>query len=197
MMQSLQVIDTPAAAVVALDPIRSRLLAALSEPGSAANLASRTGLPRQKILYHLRSLEEHGLVHVAEQRKWGGITESLFVASAASYIVSPTALGPVAADPSRTVDRLSASYLVALAARIVREVKQLLGKAEELDKRLPTLSIDAEIRFASASDRAAFTEELSAAVRALAAKYHTAGGRPHRLIVVAHPLPASKKETVQ
>jgi DNA-binding transcriptional ArsR family regulator len=198
MMQSIQVIDDPAAAVVALDPIRSRLLAALSEPGSAATLAARTGLARQKILYHLRSLEEHGLVEVAEQRKWGGITESLFVASAASYMVSPIAMGPVSADPSRTVDRLSASYLVALAARIVREVKQLLGKAEQLDKRLPTLSIDAEIRFASAADRAAFTEEMSASVRHLAAKYHTAGGRPHRLVVVAHPLPASsKKETVQ
>jgi hypothetical protein len=62
------------------------------------------------------------------------------VATASSYVVSPGALGPVAADPARAVDRLSASYLVALAARVVREVGQLLRKPEELDKRLATLS---------------------------------------------------------
>jgi len=33
----------------------------------------------------------------------------------ASYVVSPGALGPVAVDPNREVDRLSASYLIALA----------------------------------------------------------------------------------
>jgi DNA-binding transcriptional ArsR family regulator len=193
-MQSIQVIDDPAAAVAALDPIRSRLLSELAEPGSAASLAARMGMPRQKVHYHLRALEEHGLVQVAETRKWGGLTESLFLSSATSFLVSPTAMGPVAVDPSRTADRLSASYLIALAARIVREVKQLLGKAEELDKRLPTLSMDAEVRFQSAADRAAFTRELGEAVTQLISRYHTAGGRPHRLVVVAHPLPASSKE---
>ena len=56
------------------------------------------------------------------------------------------------------MDRLSASYLVALAARVVREVGQLLRKSEELDKRLATLSIDTEVRFRSAEDRAAFSQ---------------------------------------
>jgi hypothetical protein len=45
-------------------------------------------------------LEAHGLVRLAEQRKWGGLTERLLVATAASYVVSPGALGPVAADPT-------------------------------------------------------------------------------------------------
>src|SRR5690242_248980 len=155
-MLAVEVIDDPSAAMVALDPVRSRLLSELAEPASAATLAARMGIPRQKVNYHLRALENHQLVRVAEERKWGGLTERLMVASAASYIVSPGAMGPVAADPDRGADRLSASYLLALAARVVREVKALLGRAEETEKRLPTLSMDAVIRFRSAAERAAF-----------------------------------------
>lgn len=190
-MLAVEVIEDPAAAVVALEPVRSRLLSELGEPASAATLAARLGVARQKINYHLRALEEHKLVRVAEKRKWGGLTERLLVASAASYIVSPAAMGPVATDPGRTRDRLSASYLIALAARIVREVKELLGRSEDLDKRLPTLSLDSEIRFRSAADRAAFSSELIEAVTKLVARYHDGsapGGRSHRLVVVAHPL---------
>jgi hypothetical protein len=118
------------------------------------------------------------------------------VASAASYLVSPQALGPAAADPGRTRDRLSASYLIALAARIVREVSDLGRKARETGKRLPTLSIDAEVRFRSAADRAAFTGELTEAVTRLLARYHderAPGGRSHRLVVVSHPLPHARQ----
>ena len=191
-MLDVEVIDDPAAATVALDPVRSRLLSELSAPASAATLAARIGIPRQKVNYHLRTLEEHGLVHVADTRQWGGLTERLLVASAASYVVSPGALGPVASDPGRSADRLSASYLIALGARIVREVSALLRRAREVDKRLPLLSMDAEVRFRSAADRAAFSQELADAVTRLVSQYHdetAPGGRSHRLVVVAHPLP--------
>jgi len=191
-MIDVEVIDDPATATVALEPVRSRLLSELNEPASAAALAARLGLARQKVNYHLRALETRGLVKVADKRQWGGLTERLLVASAASYVVSPGALGPVAADPGRTADHLSAGYLIALAGRVIREVGGLLRRSRELDKRLPTLSLDTEIRFRSAAERAAFSDELVHAVKTLAVRYHDAsapGGRSHRLVVVAHPLP--------
>jgi DNA-binding transcriptional ArsR family regulator len=191
-MLDVQVIDDPAVATVALEPIRSRLLSHMATPASAATLATRVGLTRQKVNYHLNTLEAHGLVRLAEERKWGGLTERLLVATATSYVVSPSALGPVAADPNREMDRLSASYLIALGARVVREVGDLVRRAEEEKKRLATLGVDSEVRFRSAADRAAFTAELTEAVTKLVAKYHdesAPGGRPHRLVVVAHPLP--------
>jgi DNA-binding transcriptional ArsR family regulator len=191
-MLDVQVIEDPAAAALAVEPVKSQLLAALAEPASAATLASRLGLARQKVNYHLRSLETHGLIHVAEQRRWGGLTERLMLASAASYVVSPAALGPIAADPERGSDRLSASYLIALAARVVREVSGLMRRAMEADKQLATLSMDTEIRFTSAADRAAFTNELTQSVLSLVSRYHdttTPGGRTHRLVMMAHPVP--------
>src|SRR5256886_360015 len=72
----IQVIDDPAAATVALEPMRSRLLSELVVPASAATLATRVGLARQKVNYHLHTLEAHGLVRLAQGRKWGGVTEA-------------------------------------------------------------------------------------------------------------------------
>lgn len=192
MLLDVHVIDEPAAAAAALDPIRNRLLAELREPASAAALAARVGLPRQKVNYHLRTLESHGLVHLASQRQWGGLTERRLVATALAYVVSPKALGPVAADPERDMDRLSASYLIALAARAVREVADLFRQAGEAGKYLATLSVDTVIHFRSPRDRAAFSHELTVEINRLVAKYHDASapeGRSHRLVLLAHPLP--------
>lgn len=191
-MLDLEVIHQPAAAALTLDPVKSRILAALASPGSAASLAHQVGLTRQKVNYHLRLLEEHGLIEQIAERQWGGLKERRMIATARSYVVSPGALGPMAADPARSQDRLSASYLIALAARMVREVGELWSRSRAHNKRLATLSIDTVIHFASPSERAAFTHELTEMVTALAARYHNdtaPGARPHRLVVAAYPAP--------
>jgi DNA-binding transcriptional ArsR family regulator len=192
-MHDVEVIEDPRAAAAALDPIRARLLAALrDEPSSAAGLSDAVGLARQKITYHLKVLEAHGLVELAEVRAHGGIAERLFRCTAASYVVSPAAVASDAAEPDRLADRLSARYLIALAGRVVREVGALARGADQAGKRLPTFALDTEIGFASAADRAAFADELTAAVVALAARYHHDDGRPHRIVVAAHPRPADE-----
>lgn len=199
-MLEVAVLEDPRVATGALEPLRARLLAALVEPASAAELAARFGIARQKLNYHLRALERHGLVREVEQVVWGGIVERKLAATASAYVVSPRALGPAASTPERNNDRLSASYLVALAARAVHEVGALVRRAHAEDKRVATLSIDAAIRFRSAADRAQFSQELTSAIAALAARYHDASapdGRDHRLVVLAHPStpPATDQET--
>lgn len=185
------VIDDAGVAVSVLDPIRARVLAALDQPGSATTVASTLGLTRQQVNYHLRSLEDHGLLQLIEERPRRGLTERIVQAVAGGFVVSPTVLGGLAADPSR-VDRLSAQYVIAVAARVVREVGVLATAARRAGQSLPTLAIDTEIRFASAADRSAFTRELAETVTRLAATYHderAPRGRWHRLVVAAHPLP--------
>lgn len=186
-VEDVEVIEDRAAAAVALDPVRARLLAELTEPASAAGLAARTGLARQKVNYHLRSLEAHGLVSLEQERRHGGLVERVLRASARAYVVSPAAVSASAADPTSAADRLSARYLIALAARVVREVGGLSRRASEQGKRLPTLALTADIGFRSAEDRAAFADELTSAVLDLVARYHADDGRPHRLVVAAHP----------
>jgi DNA-binding transcriptional ArsR family regulator len=186
----VSVIEDPEAAEVSLDPIRTKLLAELAEPASATAVAARVGLPRQKINYHLRTLEEHGLIQLVEERRKGNMTERVLQATALSYVISPAALAAVEPDPSRAPDRLSARWLIALAARLVRDVGQLLAGATKARRRLATFAMDGQIRFASAADRAAFAEELAKAVTGLIGKYHhehARGGRDHRVLVAVHP----------
>ena len=190
-MEDLAVIDDPAAAGVALDPVRSRLLAALVAPGSATTLACEVGLTRQKVNYHLRALEQHGLVELVEERRKGNCTERVLQATAVSYVISPAATALNAPDPDRAPDRLSARWMVALAARVVRDVGELIAGARAAGQPLATFAIDSEIRFATAADRAAFAEELAGTVAHLAAKYHdpdgNGPGRPHRFVSLLHP----------
>jgi DNA-binding transcriptional ArsR family regulator len=189
-MFEVAVIEDPAAAEVSLDPIRARLLAELAEPASATMLAAKVGLPRQKVNYHLKALEKHGLVELVEERRKGNVNERLMRATASSYVISPAALGAVQPDPARSPDQLSARWLLALAARLVRDVGELITGAAKARKRVATFALDGEVRFASAADRAAFAEELAAAVAALITKYHDGSaerGRDHRVIVAVHP----------
>ena len=191
-MQDVAVIRDPAAAATALDPMRARLLAELRAPASAASLASRVGISRQKVNYHLHQLEAHGLVEVASTRRWGGLTERLLVATAAGYVVSTDALGAAGSDPDRSTDRLSAAYVVALAARVVAEVGAMARSAATKQSRLPVLGLDASIRFRSPAERARFADELARAVARLAATYHderTPNGRWQRLTLALHPVP--------
>jgi DNA-binding transcriptional ArsR family regulator len=189
-MIDVAVIDDPAAAEAALEPARATLLAQLTEPASAAMLAAAAGLPRQKVNYHLRMLERYGLVELVEERRKGNVTERLLRAAAASYVISPSALAAVAPDPARAPDRLSASWLLALAAQLVRDVGDLVTGAVKARKKVATFAMDGQVRFASAADRAAFTGELMQAVTALVAKYHdeqAEGGREHHLVIAIHP----------
>ena len=69
-MLDVTVIENAAAAEASLDPIRTRLLAELaSEAASATTLSKKVGLPRQKINYHLRTLERHGLIGLVQERR--------------------------------------------------------------------------------------------------------------------------------
>jgi DNA-binding transcriptional ArsR family regulator len=189
-MFEVGVIEDPGAAGAALDPIRARLLGLLAEPQSATSLAAIVGLPRQKVNYHLKTLESHRLVELVEERRKGNVTERVMRATAASYVIAPSALAAVQPDPDRSPDRLSARWLLALAARLVNEVGQLITGAARAGKPVATFALDGTVRFATAADRATFAQELTAAVAALVSRYHdenAPGGRDHRVIVAIHP----------
>ena len=187
-MDDVRVLDDAAAVEVALDPIRASILDALTEPASAATVATAVGSTRQKVNYHLKALEAHGLVELAETRVWGGITERLVRRSARHFVVGPHLLQRAAMDPNQVADRRSSEYLIAVNARSVSEVGAITSSAGA-GTRVPTLTVDTVIGFASPDDRASFAADLQSAIAALVARYHHDDGRPHRLTVSSYPRP--------
>ncbi|RZJ41499.1 MAG: ArsR family transcriptional regulator [Brevundimonas sp.] len=189
-------LDTLDVAHLALAPIRRRILAALVEPASAAGLAEQLDMPRQKIGYHLKALEDAGLIRLAGERKKRGFTERLFVA-AENYVLDPALLqAPADPDAVEAQDRHAAGHLIQTASAMVRDVARMREAAEAEGARLLTLTIEADLTFARPADFDAFSHDVAEAVAALARRYAAPEGRRYRLTAAAHPAvvkPASKR----
>jgi DNA-binding transcriptional ArsR family regulator len=185
---SLALVSDATKARAALSPLRRDLLERLHTPGSASTLAAQLSLPRQKLAYHLRVLEEAGLVKLAEERQRRGFTERMLVACADTFVLDPSLVaGTTEARASGVQDRHASDHLVRVAADLVREVARMREAADREGKRLLTLTLEAELAFATPGDFDAFVEELADSVTALAKRYCAKGGRRYRLVAAAHP----------
>ncbi len=186
----VQVLAYPARVRAALSPLRRRLLRELRDPGSASSLAPRLELSRQKLNYHLRVLEDLGLVRLVELRQRRGCQERILQTSARTLVVAPEVLGDVGIGAGERQDRYSSAHLIATAARLIGDVAALREEAREAGKRLATVTQETEIHFRSPAEMRAFTDRLSAAIAGLVAEYHApddSAARPYRLTLGMHP----------
>lgn len=72
-----------------LPPLRRRILERLrEEPDSAAGLARKFDLPRQRVSYHLHELARAGLLELVEERRRRGCIERTFRPAACVYVVA-------------------------------------------------------------------------------------------------------------
>src|SRR5579871_3785206 len=103
-----------------LQPGRLQLLEVLGEqPDSAAALARKLGMPRQKINYHLHELERSGFLELVEERRKGNCMERVVRATARAFVIAPQVMAAKTGENSEAFrDRFSVSYLIAAAARI-------------------------------------------------------------------------------
>jgi len=196
--RAFDIIEDPDRARMALQPIRLHLLHLLERPPSAPQLAKATGMPRQRVLYHLRKLEAQRLVEAHEHGRVGRRIDRSYVRTATSYAIAPKTLGGVAVDPGLVADAFSAAYLSAVAGRALNDLAALGRAAAARGKRVPTLTLETDVRFATPGDQRQFAEELTAALTTLAAKYHhpdAPQGRTFRVFACGYPaVPARAAE---
>ena len=186
----LDIIDDPARARTALQPVRLRLLHLLERPQSAPQLAKTTGMPRQRVLYHLRTLEAQRLVEAQEHGRVGRRIDRTYVRTATSYAIAPKTLGGVAVDSQTVADAFSSAYLSAVAGRALNDLAALGRAAAARGKRVPTLTLETTVRFATPGDQRRFADELTAALATLAARYHhpdAPQGRTFRVFACGYP----------
>lgn len=201
-MRSLRQVDlvqNASRASALLHPLRLRILESLYKPDSAAGLARRLHLPRQKVNYHVRELARAHFLTRAGRRRKRNMTEQLYVATARGYVLSPEILGRLGANPGRVEDALSAGYLLALTAQAQTELGRASREAATQGKRFSTLSLNTELRFESAEQRSEFAQALQQAVVDVVGRHAspftgrdaTPGtGRPYRLILACYPIPS-------
>jgi len=194
--------EMPRAAAL-LHPLRLRILGALREPDSAAGLARRLRLPRQKVNYHVRELARTHFLERAGQRRRRNMIERRFRTTAQGYILSPELLGRLGVPQSQAEDAFSAATLFGLMALGQSELTRASREAAEQKKRLSTLSVSSELRFESAEQRARFAAELQRAVVDVigrcASPYtresgEAGAGRPYRLLLGCYPIPPKLEE---
>lgn len=191
MTVALDVVREPARAALLMDPLRRRLLEELAQPDSAAGLARRIDLPRQRLNYHLRELEKERLIELVEERRRGNCTERVYRRTGQTYLISPETLGKLG-EATATEDRFSSAYQLGVAAQTIRELADLRARAAAADKTLATFTLQVDVRFKTVAARTAFAEELAAAVANLAEKHHDAtarNGRTFRWYVGGYPAP--------
>lgn len=194
----LNVVSEPDRTRTALSPLRRRLIAALSDgPDSATGLAERLGDSRQRLNYHLRILERAGFVELAEERPRRGCVERVLRLTSRHVLIDPLALGEPRIDPDEFRDRFSAGWVIALAARAVRELARLRERAARKNKRLATLGMDVEVRLARPADFQAFAEDLTEALADVVARHHDAnapGARAFRVVAATYPRPPKEND---
>lgn len=193
--QPIGVLSQPGGISAILSPLRRQLLESLAEPDSATGLSHKLGIPRQKINYHLRKLEDAGLVELVEERGRRGLVERRVRVTAKAFVISPEVLGDLAANPDQLADRYSSAYLVAAASKVVHDAARLREGAAAAGKKLATLTIESDLEFASPADFNEFARELTEQIARIAAKYSRPGdksGRKFHLMAGVLPIISGK-----
>lgn len=195
--RDIEVVGEAERAALLVDPGRQALLEALLQrPDSAVGLARRLGDTRQRLNYHLRALEAAGLVELEEERQRRGVKERVMRVVARRFVLDSAALGSLGVDMLADGDRFSATWLVALASRSIRELAALMARARKTGKRLATAGWSSEVRLADAGAFEAFVQDLTKAVGEVVAKHHSEapGGRRFRVTAGLYPQPAPEIE---
>jgi DNA-binding transcriptional ArsR family regulator len=196
-LPALEPVEEASRAELLLHPLRQRILSEAREASTAAEVARRVGLPPQKVNYHVRTLVDAGFLRPAGEGRKRNLIEKRYRASARSYLLLPGILGEMSPSAMSDADRFSAFYLMRLSALLQEELAAWM-EAEEADgEGVPTLSMEAEVRFDSVERRAAFADALQKAV-AVVIGQHTApardekgrarSGRAYRLVVGCYPV---------
>lgn len=187
MQTPVETLRDPERIAVLAHPLRSRLLAALREPETAAGVARAFGQSRQSVGYHLKELERVGLVERVGERRKGNFVEQLYQSTARRFVVSSR----FATDPARLEavfrDQVSLAQLAELGERLQRDSAGLVDLAAFEGREVPSATLSAEVRLPDEAARAAFMAELVDALKTLLRKHGRATGERFHVALATYP----------
>jgi DNA-binding transcriptional ArsR family regulator len=163
-----------------LRPGRIEILRHLAEPTTCTEVASRLGQAPQKVYYHVKKMEQAGLVDRVAQRQVRGITEGIYQASGASYWLAPALVGAI--GRRRAQDEMSLGYLLNLSEQLQSDLARLARQAGDR----PSLGMSGEVRLPP-DRREEFLADLRSAIENLLTRYGGAEGTPFRIALACYP----------
>lgn len=200
-MQDVCYIEEVEQAMALLKPLRLEILRRLDAPRTCPELAAEFEESAQKIYYHVKALQEAGLVDKVAERRVRGTVEGRYQAKARSYWLAPKLVGAIGgARVAR--DQASLRVLLQLAEDVIEDTGKL-GSRSEAGQQVPSLSLSAQIHLVDAARRAEFLTELQTTFQALALKYGMAAtddadeadkSANFRLVMMCYPKQATHPE---
>ena len=191
-MQDVLYIEDVNQAMTLLKPLRLEILKRLDEPRTCPELADYFDETPQKIYYHVKTLEQAGLVEKVGERRVRGTVEGHYQASARAYWLAPQLVGQIGGVKAAQ-DQLSLRVLLELAEEVHDDIGKL-GNRAAVGSDVPSLSLSAHIHLPDASRRAAFLAELQTVFQELARKYGLPDDNPmltdaqgFRLVLMCYP----------
>ena len=168
-MQDVCYIEDVEQAMALLKPLRLEILRRLDSPRTCPELATEFEESAQKIYYHVKALQEAGLVNKVAEKRVRGTVEGYYQAKARSYWLAPKLVGAVG-GARQARDQASLRVLLQLAEDVIEDTGRL-GSASEAGRHVPSLSLSAQIHLADSAQRAEFLQELQTTFQTLALKY--------------------------
>jgi DNA-binding transcriptional ArsR family regulator len=204
-MQDVCYIEDIEQAMTLLKPLRLEILRRLDSPRTCPELAAEFEESAQKIYYHVKALQEAGLVDRVAEKRVRGTVEGYYQAKARSYWLAPKLVGAIG-GAHHARDQASLRVLLQLAEDVIEDTGKL-GSVSEAGQQVPSLSLSAQIHLADSAQRAEFLQELQTTFQVLALKYgiaqndddaddDTGKSANFRLVMMCYPKQAiSKQET--
>lgn len=201
LMQDVLYVEEFQKAAALFQPLRLELLKRMAEPCTCTALADDLGETPQKVYYHVKVLEEAGIVKKVNERRVRGIVEGIYQARARSYWLSPDLVGRIGGR-LRAQDQMSLGFILTLAEELQADVGRL-AQAQKEGQSLPSLGLSAQIQLRNADERAAFAQELKDMFQALAHKYGSQEhgsrkknpGQTFRVVLACYPKPMAHERS--
>jgi DNA-binding transcriptional ArsR family regulator len=163
-----------------LRPGRIEILRELASPASCTDVGARLGQAPQKVYYHVKRMEQAGLVDRVAERPVRGITEGIYQASGRSYWLAPALVGAI--GERRAQDEMSLGYLLNLSEELQSDLARLAVRTGER----PSLGMSGEVRLPP-ERREEFLADLRAAIQGVLVRHGGAEGVPFKIAFACYP----------
>lgn len=191
-MQEVLYIEDVDQAAALLKPQRIEMLKLMDHPRTCLELGKIFGETPQKINYHIKALQNAGLVEQVGERRVRGTVEGSYQARARSYWLASDLVGQIG-GAAMAQDQVSLRHLLSLTEEMRGDIGHL---AQQVGREIPSLGLSLHVELDDESRRADFMADVQHMAQILAHKYGATAGddgdaqpsRPRfRLVLACYP----------